>query len=300
MPETRTRIRIHVVFNPASGQFRRKRLDALAAALAGQGFDPVLLPSRLEGMMIPAEARLVCVFGGDGTLRLVVQALGDRVRDVALCVCPVGTINLVARELGYSIHPGQFAERLAAAWARGAGTWVQSPLVDAGITPVISCLSIGPDSLAVAGVSGRFKARIGRLAYLVAGARLLWRWPRTPLHIQAETADGRIVELMAEALFVARGRYYAGPFRLSRDACITSTGFELVTLSSASRWRSAVFMLVLMAGLRPERFGLANVLGVRALSIDPGAMPVQVDGDAVPVAGAIHIGMTDRLARFCV
>ena len=294
------RVKLHLVFNPASGQFRQERLEALTAALEAQGFDPVLVPSRIDGLMIPSEARLVCVFGGDGTLRLVAQALGDRIGDVALCVCPSGTINLVARELGYAADPGTFAARLAKAWARGPAAWVVSPLVETGTTPVVSCLSIGPDSLAVAGVSGALKARIGRLAYAVAGLKLLWRWPRAVLRIRAETPAGGVLVLDAEAMFVARGRYYAGPFRLSRAARLGSAGFELVTLPSASRMRCAAFMLALALGLRPERLGLARVQTVRTLTIDPGTMPVQVDGDTVSAAGPIHIGMAGRAARFCV
>ena len=111
-------VRLELVYNPASGSFSQKRMDALVAALIQHGFAPRLALTTADGVSIPEDAELVCVHGGDGTVRLAVEALGERVDEVALAVCPAGTINLVARELGYSHEPEAFAAQLAEAWAR--------------------------------------------------------------------------------------------------------------------------------------------------------------------------------------
>lgn len=292
--------KIYIIYNPASGRFNPHRLEALQHALVHHGFAPACLPTRPDGVAIPDDARLICVSGGDGTLRLVVRALAGRAGRVALSVYPAGTINLVARELGYSDKPSEFAAHLAAAWARGPEGILRSPLLTSASGPVIACLSIGPDSAAVAGVSPALKQKIGRLAYLVAGLRLLWAWPRPKIRINALLSDGSRLEEQAEAVFVARGRYYAGPFCLSPAARLDSTSFELITLTHAGRWRSLAFMLVLMLGLRPERLGLAQLHSATMVELDAHGAAAQVDGDPLSVAGPIRLEIApETYLRFC-
>ncbi len=294
----RARVTIDLVYNPASGQFRRSRLDALVAALERRGFAPSLVATRSDGVELSPDAQMVCIHGGDGTVRLAVAALGDRVGQVPLCIAPCGTINLIAREIGYVSEPDGFATQLAQAWARGAACWVHSPLVTCGASPVMACLSLGPDSAAVAAVSASLKARIGRLAYLAAVGKMLWSWPRRRFAVRAELADGSRLAEEVEAAFVARGKFYAGPFTLSPRARLESVQIELVVLPHAGRLRMAGFALAVMLGLPVERLGLARRHSVRWLEIADEGLPLQIDGDAVP-AQALRVGQSGLTASFC-
>lgn len=294
----RAPIRLDLVYNPASGQFRRSRLDALAAALAEQGFAPRPIATRSDGVDLSADAQLVCIHGGDGTVRLAVAAMGARVGTVPLCIAPCGTINLIAREIGYDREPQAFASQLAEAWARGPACWPRSPLVTCQASPVMACLSLGPDSAAVAAVSPVLKARIGRLAYLVAAGGLLWHWPRRRFAVRAELADGSWLEEQVEAAFVARGKFYAGPFTLSPRARLDSALIELVVMPRAGRWRTAAFALAIMLGLPVERLGLARRHSVRSLEIAAEGVPMQIDGDTIP-ARALRVEHSGLTARFC-
>jgi diacylglycerol kinase family enzyme len=292
-------VRLDLVYNPASGNFRQKRLDELARELARERFDVRLVATDPSGVAIAPDAQLVCIHGGDGTARMVAKALGERLRTVPLAISPVGTINLLARELGYSANPRRFAAALAGAWRKGEAGWLASPIARSEETPVLSCLSIGPDSVAVAGLSAPLKARIGRLAYLVAGLRHLRRWPRDGVMVHALLANGAELSAKAEAVFLARGRYYAGPFNLSPRARLEAEGLELVLLEKAGRLRSLAFALAVMSGLCPERLGLATIHTVSEVRFEGGSLPVQVDGDAIG-AGPLTIAMSGYCARFCV
>src|SRR5689334_1450598 len=112
-------MKLDLVYNPVAGSFRRSRLDALVAAFERRGVSVTLLPTTREGVQLSGSADLVCVHGGDGTLRDTVQALGSRAGKVPLCIAPAGTINLVARELGYARDPDRLAAQVCAAWERG-------------------------------------------------------------------------------------------------------------------------------------------------------------------------------------
>lgn len=292
-------MKLDIVYNPASGHFRKKRLRALAAAFSERGFEPRLIMTSPDGVEVSRDARLVCVHGGDGTLQLVARALGERVGQVPLCVYPAGTINLIARELGYPSNPENFAAQVATAWSRGAESWVRSPLVDCEGTPVMACLSIGPDSTVVANLSPGLKAKIGRGAYVVSGFKMLRNWTRQKFEISAKLTDGGMLHTSAEAAFLARGKFYAGPFVLSPKARVDADSFELVTLPRAGRLRCAGVALAVMAGLPTDRLGLTKSWSVRAVDIGNGECPVQVDGDALPPR-TIRAALGGPVVSYCV
>lgn len=294
---------IDIAFNPAAGRYCARQLDRLVAAFKEHRFEPRLHPTRPDGIELPDDARLVCIHGGDGTLRLVVRSLGERVAATALCISPVGTINLIARELGFARNPERLAAQVAAAWHRGPESWVRSPLVTFGGEPVMACLSTGADSAAVARISGAAKARIGRLAYVTAAAGMLRDWPRRPVSVRAKLPDGSAVEASGEALFLARGRYYAGPFTLSRRARVETDTFELVVMERASRVRSAGLAMAVMAGLPTDRLGLTRTWTVREAELGQCAMPVQADGDIVApqlAEAASRACVTSQAVRYCI
>ncbi|ANY21351.1 Diacylglycerol kinase [Tsuneonella dongtanensis] len=276
---------LDLVYNPVAGSFRQARLDALVAAFERHGC--TVRPVASARAWRPAEdpPDLACIHGGDGTLRDAVQALGALADCVPLCIAPSGTINLVAREIGYVREPEALAAQVMAAWRQGPERWVRAPLYRLGELPVVSCLSIGPDSHAVAHVSGALKKRIGRLAYVVAMLRLLRRWPRQTMHVSGELADGTPFACEAGAVIVSHGALFAGPFRLSPNAALAADSVELIVLERTSRAGIAAFTAAALAGIPLDRLGLATFRSARRVVFDRCASPVQVDGDHVPDFG---------------
>ncbi|WP_338445601.1 diacylglycerol kinase family protein [Pelagerythrobacter marensis] len=272
-------MKVDLVYNPVAGSFRPARLDALAAAFAARGMEVAALPSARHGARLSGAADLVCVLGGDGTLRDTVEALGEDAGRTPLCIAPAGTINLVARELGYARPAARFADQVLAAWHRGRESWVRAPLYRLGTTPIVACLSIGPDSHAVAQVSADLKRRIGRYAYVVAVMRQLARWPRETIAISGELSDGTPFACEAEAAIASHGAFYAGPFRLSPRAGLAADSVELITLRRSTRIGTAALTGAAIMRLPLDRLGLAEIRTVRRVAFDRCVGPVQVDGD---------------------
>lgn len=292
-------MKIDLVYNPVAGSFRESTLVRLVEAFHAYGMDATPLPSRHDGVQLSSGADLICVHGGDGTLRDTVQALGDRAGQIPLAIAPAGTINLVARELGYQRDPLRLAAQLAAAWERGPQTWTRSPLYRLGSMPIVSCLSIGPDSHAVATVSGTLKKRIGRYAYVAAMMRLMRRWPRDPLSIRGELADGTPFACDAEAAIVSHGALYGGPFRLSARAALAADSVELVTVARSTRRGAAALTGAAMLHLPVDTLGLAEIRSCRRIEFDRCVSPVQVDGDHIPEC-AYAIGPSGLALTYCV
>lgn len=274
--------RIDLVYNPFSGSFSEPGLARLVAALESEGFAVTRIPTRADGVEFSGSADIVCVHGGDGTLRDVVRAMGAQAGKVPICIARSGTVNLVARELGYAVNPHAFAAQIARAWRRGPAGWVRSPLFMLGELPIVACLSIGPDSAAVARVSGPLKRRIGRLAYAAAMLGLLRDWPRSPMAVRGEHADGTAFEEEVEAVIVSHAALYAGPFQLSPNAGLTTDAIEIITLQRASRIGLLAFIAAAVLRLPVDRFGFARIRSACRVTFDRCVSPVQVDGDHMP------------------
>lgn len=291
--------KLDLVYNPVSGSFSQAHCDALAAALGNQGFTVTPIATQADTVPFSGDADIICIHGGDGTLRDCVRVLGDAAGRVPLCIAPSGTINLVARELGYARDPQQFARQIAAGWARGGEGWVHAPLYQLGELPVVSCLSIGPDSQAVARVSGKLKRRIGRYAYAVAMMQQMREWPRAPMAVRGETVDGKRFTAEAEAVIVSNAALYAGPFRLSPDAALSANSVELVMLMKSTRLRTLALSVAAMLGLPLAKLGLADIKSCRRIEFDRCITPVQVDGDHMPDC-AYAIGPSGITLRYVV
>ena len=174
------------------------------------------------------------------------------------------------------------ADQVCAAWERGPDNWLRAPLYTLGGMPVVACISIGPDSHAVAHVSDALKKRIGRLAYAVAMMRVLRRWPSANMAVSGELADGGEFACQAQAVIVSHGALYAGPFRLSPRAALQADSVELVSLRRPSRLGVLAFTAAAMLRLPLDKVGLADIRSVRRVSFDRCVSPVQVDGDHMP------------------
>jgi diacylglycerol kinase family enzyme len=292
-------MKLDIVYNPVAGSFRPRRLVALVRAFERRGAVVTALPTTREGVQLSGDADLICVHGGDGTLRDTVQALGERAGEVPLCIAPAGTINLVARELGYVRDPEGFAAQVCAAWERGPDSWVRAPLYTLGDMPVVACISIGPDSHAVARVSGALKRRIGRFAYVVAMLQVMRDWPREAMKVTGELADGTPFACEAAAVIVSHGALFAGPFRLSPSASLTVDAVELIVLERPTRRRIAAFTAAAFGGWPLDKLGLATFRTARRIAFDRCVSPVQVDGDHMPDC-AFAIGPSGMSLRYVV
>jgi diacylglycerol kinase (ATP) len=280
---------VQLFSNPRAGAHSARRLRALAAAFEARGAKVLRCETNDGTPRIAAEATHVCVAAGDGTVRHVAGAVARAGHAVTLSIYPAGTINLLAREAGYPAHPGEFADLVL----KSEPGRPHYP-VAIGDGYFFACAGVGPDSLAVAGVSSPLKRRIGRLAYGASLARLAWHWPRPRIVLEA---DGRRVE--CEAFYVAKGRYYAGPWSFAPAARVDQPVLHVVALPQARRRDYARFVLGLMLGWEPERQGSVEVFTCTTLSATAdAALPIQADGDVV---GELPVTMTvgETPVMFC-
>ncbi len=280
-------MRIALAYNPRMAGHRLGRVASLVRALEARG-DSVSHHDSLtfDCARDAPHAELLCIGGGDGTVRMVVGRQGNPAALPPIAVFPVGTINLVARELGYPKSPKAFIARIEQDRA------VHSPLAELNGDPFVACLSVGVDALAVASLSEGLKARIGRFAYVEAMTRLLVKWPLHRLTVRTEHE-----EFEAEALFVLRAKFYAGPWTLHPEAHLGHDALRVLALPRARRRDVVSLAARALGGMRaphPEwRYLETDWIEVTSDQ----SVPVQADGDSVGLLPA-RIEMTGKSVRF--
>jgi diacylglycerol kinase (ATP) len=274
-------VQIAILFNPSSGRYSDEKVGHLADGLKAVGHQV----SRHECISFwraadAPEADILCVSGGDGTARQVLETHQQDPIMVPLYIHPAGTINLVARERGYRSEADDLISRLA------GREHINAYLGQINSHPFLTCASIGPDSYAVACVSPTLKNRVGRLAYGVALINLLWAWPRRQMKVQIDGA-----QLCAEMILVLKARHYAGSWVPDSSAAMTADHFRVIMLPRARRRDYFRFLVYLVSGRRfacsTWHFMCAKQISVMAEQ----PLPVQADGDIVshlPAQISIH------------
>lgn len=271
---------VQIIANPDAGSSSRRRLRALHHAFAAAGARIVVSESRSGEVRIDPDADHICVVGGDGTLRHVAAAVHRSGLPVTLSLYPMGTVNLIARERGYSRNPRAFVARiLGGAERRDHYVAMIGDIILSGVA------SVGPDSLAVDNLSLPLKRLFGRLAYVLAFLSVLGKWRRPQLQVTTDAGT-----IPCEAIYIAKGRYFAGPWSFAPRASVEQRLLHGVALRSARRIDFARFVWRLWRGRDLARDPNLMLFSCDQLHIAGEAAPLQADGDIVtttPLAIAI-------------
>ncbi|HEX6911055.1 MAG TPA: diacylglycerol kinase family protein [Longimicrobium sp.] len=275
-----------LICNPAAGQWwRRPRPEHVRDTLARHGWDAELLvtegqdhATELVRAHRTADVEAVWVCGGDGTLAQAATALVDS--DIPLGIVPVGTVNVIAREIGIPRGAGRAIQALADAKAcRTFRAW------RANGRAVLLGAGVGFDARAMGRVNPGLKASLGLPAI---GARGVWEWARydfPALRVTGEDEHGRSIDTDATQVLATVPRHFAGSHVLVPDADPSDPLMDVVLFRGASHARLAAFWLgVEMPGTAQLRVPGVDVLRARRLSVaarDGRAEPTHVNGDVV-------------------
>jgi diacylglycerol kinase (ATP) len=290
---------------------RRRQIEAAADRL---GWDPPdwidtteLDPGRSQSRQaLESGADAVLAFGGDGTARVVAEALCRT--GVPLGLLPAGTGNLLARNLG--IPPGRLEQALEIALTgRDRAVDVGRAEIDLSgddAEPVreafLVMAGVGFDAEVMAAVDPTLKERVGWFAYVVAGVRRL-RGRRTQVTIKID--DGPAMQRRVRAVVIGNcGTLTAGiplmPAAMVDDGWLdlvivsprTVIGWLAVSTSVITRTRNpavehARCRSVEIRAERPLHVQLdgdtAGTAKVLRASVDPLALVIRVPDDGRPV-----------------
>ncbi|MEO9599182.1 diacylglycerol kinase family protein [Parasphingorhabdus sp.] len=296
---------VELIHNPASGTFDAFQLDLLAQAFQACGAEVRMGRTEKDGgFEIDPDCDLVCVSGGDGALRLVVASMVRAGLSKPLCIFPAGTVNLVAKELGYAGDPELFAREIMAGFLAEKTARLKAPLAASDEQPFVACISAGPDGQAVARHNPKLKKRIGGAAYAWSLIRLLGDWPKLRFSLAVELPDGEKTQLSSTAFYVIKAHHYAGNWTLAPAAHMGADIFYLISLTRARRRDFFRFLATIARGRDPATLDFVESLPVRRFTIaaenEPSRMAsFQVDGDMLEEQPR-EISMTGTTVIYCL
>jgi diacylglycerol kinase family enzyme len=217
-PDTLLRVgRVFVVLNPNSGSFATEVREILCRHFGDEehgtckihlldaGHDvKALVKEAIDG-----GAGLVVAAGGDGTVAAVSDGLIGS--DVPMGILPLGTANVLARELGLPLDPDEACALLT----RSAET-ATLDVMRVGDRPYFTQVGVGLDSLMIRDTDTESKQRLGRLAYLWTAAKGLSGFQPRRFLLTIDDNSPRMVRA-SEVLVANVGTFGQPPFQWGPD-----------------------------------------------------------------------------------
>ena len=264
-----------IIGNPNSGRAGSKGyLEGCAEILRSGGLGVEVLnterPDHATELASLAGDRLVVAAGGDGTINEVINGLG---KEATLGILPLGTANVLARELGLPLDTERACERIL----RGERGRIDLGVATnrEGVERRFACMAgIGFDAHVVRAVKPRLKRYLRGLAFALTAFKVLFEREFPP--VQVTYGDTTCVTRFA---IVANGHFYGGDFRVTHPGLLTNGELETILVERVSvLLRPDIFARILAK--RPLDRTLRSFTAKELQACAPGAeVPVQLDGE---------------------
>ncbi|WP_160329765.1 diacylglycerol/lipid kinase family protein [Microterricola viridarii] len=296
--------RAAIVYNPSkSGVDELKK--AVRQAEKDHGWGPsVWLETEVDDpgrsmaeKAVAMRVPLVIAAGGDGTVRSVAEGL--RGTGTAMGIVPAGTGNLLARNLEIPVNDVALALEIAFA---GAERRIDALLVDVTrpgseterhVSLVMS--GVGIDAAMISNTDPELKKRVGWLAYVNAGLRILPMSKPFHLHYRMEGRHSHRVRVAT--VLVANLGVLPGNIELIPDAVLDDGLLDVAVLQPKNAWgwlmiwrrvawenrvlRKTVMgrqLLDLTGGDKRSEMVYLRGTGIE-LRIEEGVQELEIDGD---------------------
>ena len=266
--------RILIIYNEQSGHGSiSAQLGRITDVFAGAGCRVTAQPVRFDANPFEGggEYDLAVVCGGDGTVNHIVNAMKSSGRDIPLGIIPAGTANDFARALGMSHDAVEAARQIA------CGRTVP---VDCGVVNghyFINVFSFGLFTTTSQHTPDGLKHRLGKIAYIIEGAKELRQRRAIPLEIryhdgmqQHECSVDSIITLIFNG-------ETAGGFHLARQASLRDGMFDCAILESRNFIVDAVASALYLATGKPN-FAVRQIRASHMEISSPLAPPTDADG----------------------
>ncbi|MCP3425202.1 hypothetical protein NBM05_03960 [Rothia sp. AR01] len=305
---TKTRPQAAVIINSSKfldpRRAERFRRDVFRA-FAKQGWDtPMWLPTTGDShgkeqarSALSTNAKMIMVAGGDGTVREVAQELAGT--DRPLGILPLGTGNLLARNLGVPLQEVSEAIKIACSGAdrRIDLGWLEIPAPDDTKKVARFAFTVmggaGFDAMTMRGARSRSKKLLGPFAYILSGIKAFSK----PLQATQITSDGsKIVNEPTHGFIIGNFGDLMLGVSLLPGADPTDGCFEGVVLRprSIGQWISAAWNLLFGAS---DHAALLRFRGRRLQMRCATPQLIEVDGDVVAESTSVTAWIQPRALR---
>lgn len=258
---------------------------------------------------VDAGARLLIVAGGDGTVRAVSEYLAEAQNDVELAIVPLGTGNLLARNLGVPINdvPAAFTRALGGDTRSIDVGWVDVDIAEGSERHAfVVMVGFGIDAHMIAETDDDLKDKAGWLAYVESLGRALDASEVVPFHIA--TDDASVRDEQGHTLLIANCGMLQGGITLLPDAEPDDGELDYLVLSAegVGEWLGTVKTMMWDNGLKKifdkdaETTSTDAVVHGRAKKLEvtlPEARAFEIDGEEIGETRAFTVSIQPSAIR---
>ena len=284
-----------LIANPAAKGASGNRIEQAAMLFQSEGYDVNI---SLTGKKGDAEeyareaARkgipLIVAAGGDGTFNEVINGIVHT--DTSMAILPMGTTNVLAKELGI---PEDVEGAVKKALAGKVRTVSLGKIDLIRATPAISryfCLmaGIGFDGETVHAVNEAWKKYSGKGAYIFSGLKTLIGYSPRPLTflVDGETFSGF-------SAIIGKASKYGGHYRVTPDADLGHPQLSLIIMQGKRRSDIIRYVWGIMQG---SHLRMKDIIYRRARTVRvEGSARIQIDGDYLGETPAVINVIPDAL-----
>lgn len=292
-------MRAALLLNPRAGTLlaRPELLGRIPAALRAAGLEVLEigedagpdLEARLEAALA-LQPELVVVGGGDGSIRTAAARLAGG--PVALAILPLGTLNLLARDLGLPLEP----EEAAATLGRAGFRQIDIGLVNGEVFLCQSVIGL-PNRMGLHrervrgrdGLAARWRVTLGFL-------RALWRHP--PLRLGLRPDGQPLRRVWARAISVVNNAYDEAPGHLFHRPRLDAGMLSWLVARDFDLWWAAKLVAAMALGRWRGRPGL---IAGEATSLEifsrRSHLRVMNDGEAMLLRTPLRYSIRPRALR---
>lgn len=258
---------VAVIYNPEKVDVSRLTYEiepVLASLSLGKASYLPTTPSQTGASQAKAALSLGCrhilVAGGDGTLRTVIEVIANT--DATLGIIPVGTGNVLARNLGLPIgNLGKAVSRALAGSNReidlGRVSFRKSDGLESSHVFAVMA-GLGLDAKIIMNTDPQRKRKIGWVAYVEGGIRSL------PVRFEKMlvTVDARPAKMFKiHSLLIGNCGFLPGNINLMPDAKLDDGNLDVATVGPRKIWNWIDFFnrVTWINFLRGKVFGAAEL-----------------------------------------
>lgn len=224
---------------------------------------------------ITAGARRIIAFGGDGTINEA--ANGVIGTGVPFVILPGGTANCMCVETGIGKNIDRAVQRVVNE-SDDARIAVGKMTAGDGFTRYFLAMAgVGLDAVVASEVNLRLKAKIGKVAYWIAGFGMFARsLPQCEAVINGVASQRSFV-------LISRVRNYGGDLEIARSVSLTDCCFETVSFTGKNSLRYLPYLAGVAAHFAHVLPGISYSGATKVSCAQVGAkrVPVQIDGEVV-------------------
>jgi diacylglycerol kinase (ATP) len=275
---------IVLIANPMAKNASVGKIERAAAILRNKGFDVTSFLTRergdAENLASQAAGERHCrIIGGGGDVTINEVLNGVAGSDVPVAFLPLGTTNVLAKEL-------DIPENIEGAVERAVSGRIRR--VSLGRIETASCPSgryfclmagIGLDGRAVRDVSSAIKKISGKGAYLLSGIKNICTYSQEELLLRL---DGD--ELSGYGAIVCKSSKYGGQFVVAPEASLENDYFYTCIFKGRRRRDLVRYAVGVLTG-RHLRYRDVAYVRSSAVAI-AGQAPIQIDGDYLGMSPA--------------